>query len=791
MSDNVPELPVTSAQLLRAALWYAKHGWHVLPLRPRTKDPFKAIGVYQATTDVNQIEAWWSEWPNANIGIHVGASGLLAFDADAYKDTYDGENFLTLEEQNTITNLTGGGGTHLIYKMPDGEKFGNARGNLPKGIDIKGVGGYIVAPPSVHPSGRIYQWETGYGPHEIDPTPLPAKLLKILREAQSAPSTPATFGESDLPRPDLAKWNLSGRIVQLIFEGHASADRSTTDQSVITALVNKGASDDEIRALFQHFPIGTQGRYAEPDQGDRYLALSIGKARAYVRVGGAPPMMQTEARPSVNGHGAAGLPSETPGERPSHLDEKLTDAEPGNPLGPNIFLAASADDEGNAQCVKAFHGTKYLYCGVYGWMENTGTHWRADGESEAHLNRSITETLIARRMAAVQAGEAYEHIVKACKPSARNKREAKSQFADIATVDVGLFDADPDVLNCRNGVLDLRTGELVAHGPSNRFTYCLPVDYAATADSTLWINFLATVVKDYDAIRDWLQMALGYSITGRTSEECMFYVFGPTRSGKGTLTSTMLTLLGSPLSRGVDFSTFTRKRDGDTQNFDLAPLRPARFVSASESGKHASLNEAAVKTITGNDPITASFKYHDPFSFVPRFKVWLASNHPVRGDVDDDAFWGRVRVIQFPNSFLGHEDKGLKSRMLQPETLCGVLAWMVAGAHRWYNEAQGLITPVEVQSSTQQQRDELDNVRQWLNECCARKEGNFVTNKTLYGSYETWCEENGHTPKKAVGFGRSLVGKGLEATVRKVQGAAQRGFVGLLLRAPDVSDGEQ
>lgn len=174
-----------SANLPRAAVWYARHGWQVFPLRPRTKEPFAGIGVYNATTDTDQVMDWWARWPSANIGLHCGGSGLLALDLDSYKDTFGGNGFLARSDEETITNLTGSGGTHLVYSMPADRKYTNATGNLPPGIDVRGHGGYIVVPPSIHPNGKQYQWEGGYGPQDIAPLPLPLALLRILEEARA------------------------------------------------------------------------------------------------------------------------------------------------------------------------------------------------------------------------------------------------------------------------------------------------------------------------------------------------------------------------------------------------------------------------------------------------------------------------------------------------------------------------------------------------------------------------------------------------------------------------------
>lgn len=169
-----------TSQLTRAATWYARHGWPVFPLRPGTKEPFAQLGVYKATCDAAQVGQWWRRWPEANIGLHCGGVGVLAFDLDTYKDCYAGGRILSYEDQETVTSLTGGGGTHLLYGMPPGARFGNGTGSLPDGIDIRGWGGYIVLPPSVHPSGNLYRWELGYGPHEIPIRPMPAQLVDLL-----------------------------------------------------------------------------------------------------------------------------------------------------------------------------------------------------------------------------------------------------------------------------------------------------------------------------------------------------------------------------------------------------------------------------------------------------------------------------------------------------------------------------------------------------------------------------------------------------------------------------------
>lgn len=441
-----------------------------------------------------------------------------------------------------------------------------------------------------------------------------------------------------------------------------------------------------------------------------------------------------------------------------------------------FFLGESADDEGNSLCVHHLYKDTYKFSPSYGWLENVGTHWFADPIIESKVNQSITDTLKMRRVMAVSAN--VETLIDQTKPTAARKKAVKSNYVDKVTISVNDFDKDKGLLNCKNGVVDLRSGKLLTRTPSDLFTYCVNAEYHAGLRSETWLNFLCDTVGNFDMIYKWFQMACGYSITGHTSEEIMFYLYGPTRSGKGTFTNALLNLLGAPLSRGVSFSMFTKTRDGDSQNFDLAPLKPARFVSASESGKYQTLNEAAVKQITGNDPISACFKHKDDFTFFPQFKIWLSSNHAVRGDVEDDAFWGRVKVIEFPNSHLGKEDKSLKERMLSAESMNAILAWAVQGAGMWYQSDDGLVTPTEIAQKTAQQRGEMDTVKMWLEECTTRVAGAQTANGILYQSYADWCEENGEMPKKANKFGQAMTAKGYErATFKDAVGKTKRGFL--------------
>jgi len=442
-----------------------------------------------------------------------------------------------------------------------------------------------------------------------------------------------------------------------------------------------------------------------------------------------------------------------------------------------ILLSQSRDHEGHANCVLSLYPDKFSFCREFGWMFYNGQHWQQQN-AEERVERAIVETLKARRLLAVE--KEVEAIVKVTRATAANVKGTKDLLKSLVLVKPSDFDKAPDLLNCKNGVLDLRSGELIPHDHAQMFTYSLPIDYDPAASSKTWETFLHAVCgRD---LTEYLQMALGYSLTGHTWEEILFYIFGPTRSGKGTFTETVLNMFGhGPIATESDFETFTASRTGDTQNFDLAPLKPCRFVAASESNKHNPLNPAKIKQLTGGNFIRCAFKHRTHFTYRPQFKIWLSSNHPVNVDVDDDAAWARVRVIHFPNSYLGKEDKTLKRRLSQPENLRGVLLWAAEGARRWYADKNGLPYPETIQQATDTQREAQDFIQQFIDEECSVADDKYISIGNLHAAYKNWCNDNGVPPKHMKAFSLALVGKGFKRTRKRLQGRQVRGIAGLTI----------
>lgn len=187
--------------MLDSALSYSFHGWHIFPCRPRGKEPLTPHGLNDATTVPATIREWWDQWPNANVAIRLGTiSGLVALDVDP---RHNGDETMAELVQDhgslpaTPHSMTGGGGHHYVFRHPGGRL--KAMTLLGDGLELRADGAYIVAPPSIHPSGNAYVWEASEHFEDVVPAPLPAWLRVMLRDRarqeSQKPAVPEYLGE--------------------------------------------------------------------------------------------------------------------------------------------------------------------------------------------------------------------------------------------------------------------------------------------------------------------------------------------------------------------------------------------------------------------------------------------------------------------------------------------------------------------------------------------------------------------------------------------------------------------
>src|SRR5262249_4534420 len=210
--------------------------------------------------------------------------------------------------------------------------------------------------------------------------------------------------------------------------------------------------------------------------------------------------------------------------------------------------------------------------------------------------------------------------------------------------------------------------------PSDRITIHTHIQFDSSARCPRWNQFLVEVFEDNQELIDFVQRAVGYSLTGDTSEQCLFLNFGGGSNGKSTFLEVLRRVAGG-YGHNMPFSTLEIKARTSIPN-DVAALAGRRLVTASETNESVRLNEERVKALTGCDAITARFLNKEFFTFHPVAKFWLAFNHKPRVADDSHGFWRRIRLIPFLHEFKDTaRDKHLLEKLLAEAP--GILVWAV------------------------------------------------------------------------------------------------------------------
>jgi putative DNA primase/helicase len=313
------------------------------------------------------------------------------------------------------------------------------------------------------------------------------------------------------------------------------------------------------------------------------------------------------------------------------------------------------------------------------------------------------------------------------------------------------WDCDPWLLGAGNGVIDLKSGELREGAPEDRITMHVPSDFDLEAECPRWEKFLREIFCDNEDVIHYIQRAVGYSLTGDTSEQCLFLCWGVGSNGKSTFLNVLYYVLGD-YALNLPFSAFELKARASIPN-DVATIAGRRFVTAVETNAETRLNEARVKALTGGDSITARFLYGEHFTFTPAAKFWLAFNDkPVINDTTH-AMWRRVRLIPFTRTFAKNEK--LESELKGEAE--GILAWAVVGCLLW--QGLGLDEPDVVTVATEDYRAESDAIGDFISECCNQASDARVLTQVMYDAYKGWAGEDAVSLKA---FTRRLQQKGFE-----------------------------
>lgn len=431
-------------------------------------------------------------------------------------------------------------------------------------------------------------------------------------------------------------------------------------------------------------------------------------------------------------------------------------------------------DTGNAERLLDRYGGDLRYCGPWKcWLVWTGKRWERDIRGLVRHWAKLTVRGIYAEAGALEDDGDRSTLVKWARKS--ESAAARAAMVTLATSEPSIaiahnaLDADPWLLNCENGTVDLRTGALSPHDRRQLITKLAPVAYDPDAPCPTWDAFLARV-QTASELRGFLQRAAGYALTGIIRENALFFSYGRDgANGKSTYHETILAMMGDyggPAARKLIF----RSPNSDRHPTELADLFGRRFVRCSEVEEGQAFDEALVKDLTGGDTISARRMHEDFWSFFPSHKLFLAGNHKptVRGD--DGGIWRRMRLIPWAVTIPKNEqDTGLSAK-LRAE-LPGILSWAVRGCLEW--QTRGLDEPAEVREATREYRAESDALGEFLAHYVKFEESGRVPRAQLRSVYERYCGDNGAEPFGARRFSGRLRENGVsECSMKTVVSVA-------------------
>ncbi|MET9148345.1 phage/plasmid primase, P4 family [Streptomyces sp. NPDC004042] len=385
-------------------------------------------------------------------------------------------------------------------------------------------------------------------------------------------------------------------------------------------------------------------------------------------------------------------------------------------------------DAMNAHALVAWSGGRIRYAAGLGFYTWDGRVWvRSDMRVRQEIHRMGAALVLAGQNQLAR-GFTMTSRIDALLTELRSVPNVS-----IAATD---FDDRPDLLNFRNGTVDLCTGRLRPHDQADLLTYGLDIDYDPDAQCPRWEAFLEEIFPGMPDMPAYIQRMVGYGITGHTTEQAFSVLWGKGANGKSVLVDT-LTSVFRAISRTTPFSTFEERKSGGIPN-DIAALRGARLVMASEGESGKPMSESILKRVTGKDMISARFLRQEFFEFRPSFLLLLATNHKPKFKSQDEGLWRRVKLVPFKRWFAPAERDPALDRKLLAEAE-GIAAWAVRGAVAWYRE--GLRDPQVITGSSQEYRETSDPLAGFLPGVLEWADESVVMNgNDAFNHYRDWCE---------------------------------------------------
>lgn len=738
-------------------------------------------------------------------------------------------------------------GRHFYYRCdPSEDLIGNLEKVGLRGVDIK-HNGYVLIAPSKHYSGTTYEWVPGKRPDQIEIAEAPEELLQFLRKKnRKKKGTSYAASDWDSIFDELQYGGERLDIDKLLDKGLVEGERAVGLYRIALSLANKiGVQTEAQKTAIESLMIRFNHEKVNPPmplEGTNSLLMHTRRAIDFVENNPKSNMVwpagvsfdeqqaltswaeksQEETRVTT-GSGELkpltgvvspklDLTSLVPVEGYSGLKESIESGVPMEQslLNRNLDIAPDQDalyeedggtpgkrsltDVGNGRRLVDLFNPMIRYTEGLGWFHWDGSHWKPDYEK-----LDIKE--LTKKLGSIIVSESKQYteddqILKTVRWGNDSKSMARMNSAiDSAQSDsrirlrVNDWDQNPELLGVRNGVVDLRTGELIKNSPDLYITRTCPVGYIPGQTNIRWQQFLNYATGGDVEFQDWLQRAAGYSLTGYKNLDILFMVYGPPGSGKNTFVEALVKALGTqqyswPFDTSV-ISLGDGKGNSQQDAYYWAQLRGRRVVWVDELPDSERIKENSLKRLTGSSEITGRSPGEKPFSFESHAKLWISTNH--RPIITDDAMWRRIRPVPF-TQVPEKPDPGLKEYIFDAEgALPAVLSWAVEGAIKYLNsssmDALGWCSLVKEASDIYQKEE--DRIGLFLEEETKQNPDASIVISDLYLTYKLWSQRRGELGLSQMGFTRKLRDKQME-----IEGTGTKAVVKGIMLPPRIVSNE-
>ena len=710
-------------------------GWSFTPLsgkRPTLK------GWQQRPRETLDEALSWTE--QGNVGFRTGqTSGIVVIDVDP------GADISGLDLPPTVRVNTGRpGGFHLYFRCT--KAIGNSAGKLGKHVDVRGDGGQVVFPGSVHPeTGQRYEWAVGLAPWEADVAELPAYIIERLNGHDVAADA-AHVG----PTPPRAA--RVDRYVQAALDGELNALKAATEGDRNETL-NKAA-----------FSLGTLVGGGHLDRQKVEQALQSTAAL----VGLEPEEVKATIQSGLD----AGI--RQPRDIPEHRSSAAVPDLPARRFRLDLY--------GNADRFMHLFGDDVLWCEAQGqWLVWDGRVWNPDAVRVVSRLAELTMRALLKEAANANDDETTQWAVR-CNKKAQSRREMLDVIRHRVAVRIDQFDQNPWLLGVENGVVDLKTGTLLPHAREQMITRLCPSTYNLDASCPRWEQFMRKIMDGHAEMIACLQRMAGYFLTGDISVQILPIFFGPGGNGKNVFLDTLMGIMGPHAAEAPDGLVTTRITDEHPT--EIADLHGRRLVVASETEEGRKMRIGLVKKLTGNRYLKGRFMRQDYFQFERTHKTVLVTNNKPIVTETSNAVWRRLRLIPFPVTIPEEkQDKRLTEKLM--DEWPGILAWAVRGCLDWQAHQCDLALPAAVKDATTQYRSDSDAVGDFLQERCVVADDLKVSRSSLYQAFVEWAKGSGEEMLSGKAFASRMRSSGFNDSAWTTEHAKRlRAWAGVALVGP-------